>query len=165
MDYSLPDSSAHEIFQARILEWVASSDSRGSSWPGVEPTPPASTALAQILHHWAICKPWHYYCLIRCYRWLNIFLYTHFRGFSGGTSGTNVGNVRDPGSIPGLGRSPGKDMAWRTSWTEEPGRPQSIGSHRVRRDWSRLCVHTHTHFNHLGNFFNGLFLLELLFCQ
>ena len=31
MDYSLPGSSVHEIFQARILEWVAVSFSRGSS--------------------------------------------------------------------------------------------------------------------------------------
>ena len=29
MDYSLPDSSVHGIFQARILEWVSSSYSRG----------------------------------------------------------------------------------------------------------------------------------------
>jgi len=33
MDCSLPGSSAHEIFQARVLEWVAISFSRGSSWP------------------------------------------------------------------------------------------------------------------------------------
>ena len=34
MDYcSLPGSSTHGILQARILEWVASSFSRGSSWP------------------------------------------------------------------------------------------------------------------------------------
>ena len=33
MDYSLPGSSVHEIFQARILEWVAISFSRGSSQP------------------------------------------------------------------------------------------------------------------------------------
>ena len=33
MDCSLPGSSVHEIFQARILEWVAISYSRGSSWP------------------------------------------------------------------------------------------------------------------------------------
>ena len=31
MDCSLPGSSVHEIFQARILEWVAISSSRGSS--------------------------------------------------------------------------------------------------------------------------------------
>ena len=33
MDCSLPHSSVHEIFQARVLEWVAISFSRGSSWP------------------------------------------------------------------------------------------------------------------------------------
>ena len=31
MDYSLPGSSVHGIFQARVLEWVAISFSRGSS--------------------------------------------------------------------------------------------------------------------------------------
>ena len=33
MDCSLPGSSSHGIFQARVLEWVAISFSRGSSWP------------------------------------------------------------------------------------------------------------------------------------
>ena len=33
MDCSPPGSSIHWIFQARILEWVAISFSRGSSWP------------------------------------------------------------------------------------------------------------------------------------
>ena len=33
MDYSPPGSSVHGILQARILEWVAISFSRGSSWP------------------------------------------------------------------------------------------------------------------------------------
>ena len=33
MDCSLPGSSTHGIFQARILEWVAISFSRGSSQP------------------------------------------------------------------------------------------------------------------------------------
>ena len=33
LDCSLPGSSVHEIFQARILEWVAISSFRGSSWP------------------------------------------------------------------------------------------------------------------------------------
>ena len=32
-DCSLPDSSVHGIFQARILEWVAISSSRASSQP------------------------------------------------------------------------------------------------------------------------------------
>ena len=33
MDCSPPGSSVHGILQARILEWVAMSFSRGSSWP------------------------------------------------------------------------------------------------------------------------------------
>ena len=33
MDCSLPGSSIYGIFQARVLEWVAISFSRGSSWP------------------------------------------------------------------------------------------------------------------------------------
>ena len=33
MDYSLRGSSIHGMFQARVLEWVAISFSRLSSWP------------------------------------------------------------------------------------------------------------------------------------
>ena len=33
MDYSLPGSSVHGIFQTRVLEWAAISFSRGSSRP------------------------------------------------------------------------------------------------------------------------------------
>ena len=33
MNHSLPRSSIHGIFQARVLEWVDISFSRGSSWP------------------------------------------------------------------------------------------------------------------------------------
>ena len=41
MDCSLPDSSVGEIYQARILEWVVISSSKGSSSPGIEPMSPA----------------------------------------------------------------------------------------------------------------------------
>ena len=54
---------------------------------------------------------------------------------------TNAGDVRDVGSIPGLGRSPGggngnpfQYSSWRIPWTEEPGGLPSMGSHRVRHD-------------------------------
>ena len=43
---SLPNSSVHRIFQARILEQVAISYSRGSFQPGIEPASLASPALA-----------------------------------------------------------------------------------------------------------------------
>ena len=34
-------------------------------------------------------------------------------------------------------------LAWRIPWTEEPGGLQSMGSHRVRHDWSGLARSTH----------------------
>ena len=40
--------------------------------------------------------------------------------------------------------------AWRTPQTEEPGKLQSIGSQRVRQDWSNLA-HMHKHSHH-GSF-------------
>ena len=53
----------------------------------------------------------------------------------------NAADKRDRGLIPGLGRSPGEGngnhssiLAWRISWTEEPGRLQSRGSQRVGHD-------------------------------
>ena len=62
--------------------------------------------------------------------------------FPGGSDGkAPVYSVRDPGSIPGLGRSPGEIngnplqyIDWKIPWTEEPGRLQSVGSQRVRHD-------------------------------
>ena len=47
MDCGLPGSSVHGIFPLRILEWVAISYSRGSSWPRkIKPTSLVSPALA-----------------------------------------------------------------------------------------------------------------------
>ena len=50
----------------------------------------------------------------------------------------NAGDARDVGLIPGLGRTPGKEMAtysnilaWKIPWTEEL---QSIGSQRVKHN-------------------------------
>ena len=64
----------------------------------------------------------------------------------------NAGDVRDRGLIPGLGRSPGGGqptpvlLPGESPWTEEPGRLQSTGSHRVRhRDLAHTHTHTHTH--------------------
>ena len=62
--------------------------------------------------------------------------------FPGGSDGKAfVYNVGDPGSIPGLGRSPGegnaihsRTIAWKIPWTEEPGRLQSMELQRVGHD-------------------------------
>ena len=45
-DYNLPGSSVHGIFQARLLEWVAISFSRGSPDLGTELVSLVSPALA-----------------------------------------------------------------------------------------------------------------------
>ena len=44
MDCSLPGSSGHGILQARVLEWIAVSFSRGLPDPGMEPRSPALQA-------------------------------------------------------------------------------------------------------------------------
>ena len=50
-------------------------------------------------------------------------------------------SARDPGSIPGLGRSPGKGnvylsniLAWRVPWAEKSDGLQSMGSQRIIHD-------------------------------
>ena len=56
-------------------------------------------------------------------------------GFPGGSEAKeSVCNAGNPGSIPGLQRSPGKGngnplhiLAWRIPWTEKPGRLHSVG--------------------------------------
>ena len=51
-------------------------------------------------------------------------------------------------------------LAWRIPWTEEPGGLESIGSQRVRHDWSNWA---HTHIKHLGgNILSSLHML--IFC-
>ena len=66
-------------------------------------------------------------------------------GFPSGTVIKNVpanaGDARDEGLIPGLGRSPGEEiathssiLAWKIPWIEEPGRLLPMGLQRVRHD-------------------------------
>ena len=73
-----------------------------------------------------------------------------FMGFPGGASGKEPAyqsrRRKNPGSIPGSGRSPEEGtaihsgiLAWRIPWTEEPGGLQSKG-HRVGHD----LAHTRT---------------------
>ena len=59
---------------------------------------------------------------------------------------TSACNVGDQGSIPGSGRSSGKEMAahssilaWKIPWTEEPGGPQSMGTSQTRQMQLSTC--------------------------
>ena len=54
-EHSLPDSSVHGIFQARILEWVAISSSGDLPHPGTDLASPAALAVltdSLPLSHW-----------------------------------------------------------------------------------------------------------------
>ena len=66
-------------------------------------------------------------------------------------SACNAGTTGDVGSIPGLERSPGGGsgthssvLAWRISWTEEPGGLQSMG--RKKSDTTEATLYTRTFF-------------------
>ena len=69
-----------------------------------------------------------------------------FLGFPGGSeSKGSVCNAKDPGSVPGMIRSPGEGMAapssritWRIPWTEKPGRIPWTGSQGVWHDWATV---------------------------
>ena len=64
-------------------------------------------------------------------------------GFPGGSEGkASACNAGDLGSIPGSVEDPlekemaahSSTLAWKTPWTEKPGRLQSMGSQRVGHD-------------------------------
>ena len=58
---------------------------------------------------------------------------------------TNEGNIRDVGDCLEEGMEIHSSiLAWRITWTEEPGRQQSMGSQRVEYNCSGL-THTRTH--------------------
>ena len=88
MDYSLPGSSVRGTFQARILEWVAISCSRESSWHGDWTC--VSCIGRRILYH--------------CAAWKATLRYSIPGGSDSKESTCSMGNL---GSIPGLGRSLG----------------------------------------------------------
>ena len=128
MDCSLPGSSVHGIFQARVLESVA-------------------IAFSYCL----IYMPKNEYVFSSWWEVLGSILLTTFKytikqcwGLPGDSGGKESAcNVWDLGSIPGSGRYPGGEMAthlsilaWRIPWTEEPGEFQSMGLQRVRHDWA-----------------------------
>ena len=69
----------------------------------------------------------------------------HLKGCPGGSVANNppanAGDAREPGSIPGLGRSPGGGMAthssilaWEIPWTEELVGLQSVELQRIRHN-------------------------------
>ena len=126
-DCSPPGSSAHGIFQARLLEWGAITFyscfiARAS-------------LITQLVRNLPAMQETQFNSWIRKIPWRRDRLPTPVFGSAGKDSACNAG---DQGSIPGLGRSPGEGngnhssiLAWEIPWTEEPGTLQSMGSQRA----------------------------------
>ena len=125
VDCSLPGSSVHGIFQARVLEWGA-------------------IAFPNVLFMFVITFLPRGKCIL--ISWLQSPLAVILEPrkiksatvsiiFPGDSNGkASVYNEGDPGSIPGYRSSPGEKMAthsstlaWKIPWMEEPGRLQSMG--------------------------------------
>ena len=87
--------------------------------------------------------------------WLT-YIFPHFENnlhilpiqcYSGGKNpSASVGGIRDLGAIPGREdplekamATPSSILAWGISWTEDPGRLQSIVSQRVGYNWRDLA--------------------------
>ena len=112
MDYSSPGPCAHGIFQARILEWVAISSSRGSSQP--RDWTFVSCIAGGFFTCWALREAW--YTHISKHHTLNIYnfclsvipQYLAFQVLVVKNPRASTGGGREQGLIPGWGRSPGE---------------------------------------------------------
>ena len=66
MNCNLPGSSVHRIFQARILEWIAISCYKGSSWPRDRTHVSCISCIGRrVLYHWAT---WEAISLLPAYK-------------------------------------------------------------------------------------------------
>ena len=106
MDYSPPRSSVHGILQARILEWVAISFSRGSSLPRDQTW--VSCIAGSFFTSWATREGSK---VLR--RLSSVTQHWTHTGFPCGSAGKeSARNAGDLVSIPGLGRSPGEGKGY-----------------------------------------------------
>ena len=107
-DYSLPGSSVHGILQARILELVTISSTRGSSQPSD--------------WTWVSCIEGRFFT-----DWLShgVPQWLRCEEFVCNEDPLEVG-MATYCSV----------FAWRLLWTEEAGGLQSVESHRVRNNWA-----------------------------
>ena len=131
MDWSLPGFPVRWIFQAKILEGVA--------------IPTQGIFLTQKLKVHPLCLS---YIRSRLFptvpsidRHVGCFHVLLIDSPGGKESTCNAGDTGDARLIPGSGRYPGKGsathcsiLAWKISWTEEPGSLQSMWSQRD--DWT-----------------------------
>ena len=116
MDCSLPHSSIHGIFQARVLEWVAISFSKGSSQPRDRTW--VSHIIGRRFIIWATRE-------------------VHSFPHSSVGKCESACNAGDPGLIPGSGRSPGEGTGYPLQYSGLEN-PMDGGGHEVSKSRTRL---------------------------
>ena len=144
MDCSLSGSSIHGIFQARVLEWLAISFSRGSSWPrnrtqvsliagrrftvcnsGSNSGDPGSIPGSGRSPEEGIGYPFRY-------SWASLVAQT--TKIWPAMRETWVWPLGWKDRLEEFMATHSSILAWRIPWMEEPGRLQSIGLHRDGHD-------------------------------
>ena len=157
---SPPGSTAHGIFQARILEWVAISSSRGSSKP--RDWNFVSCVADGFFTCWAIREAWYIHISRHqvahlTYIQLLFVSYTSVLGFPSASGKKPTCQCRrwkrtgfDPWKMPWRRKwqltAIHGILVWRISWTEEPGGLLSMGSQRVWHDRHDItCMHIPQH--------------------
>ena len=166
MDCTTSGSSVHGIFQARTLEWVAISYSRGSSPPSDLTWISCVSCIGRwILYHWAIdwilvgllvfcfykeCYNRQLHCIFWAQVWMNLGV-SQVKNVNGKESACQCRRLKRCR----LGRLVGK-IPWSWKWQptpvflpgkfhgEKPGSSSPWG--RKESDMTKhACTHTHTH--------------------
>ena len=160
MNCSLPGSSLHGLFQARTLEWVSTSNFRGSSQPrGWTCVSCISCVGRQTLYHWATGKACHV-VRVQVFLWdyhFNSSWYIHRSGITGSyqvallvkNPPVNAGDIQETWVWSLSQEDPlEKEMvtsssilAWEIPWTETPGATLQDAA----KSQTQLSIHTHTH--------------------
>ena len=122
MDCSPPGFSVHELFQARILEWVAISSSRGSFRP--RDRTHVLCIGRQILSHWATCEA-------------PFFIKIYEKSFIKCPSNYTWGNLKEMATHSSI-------LAWKILWAEERWWATVHGVTKSRpglSDWAQTIGH------------------------
>ena len=139
MDCSLPSSSVHEIFQARVLEWVAISFSRGPFQPWDRTQ---VSRIADALPSKPAGKPEAIACPVDFLNKVSVAC----MALVVKNPPANAGDIRGVGvrRFPGEGHG----NPFRYSCLESSGL-QSIGSQSVRHNWSNFSMHACLYYSDL----------------
>ena len=152
MDCSPQGSAVYGIFQTRILEWVAISSSRGSSWPRDLTCVSYISCVDRQIFFFYFYHQWH----LRSTKWavktykkdsvkliqpcLLLRRASHIAQWWGIRLSTQVMQVWRLGQEDPLEEEMATHssiLAWEIPWTEEPSGLQSIGSQKI---WTQIII-------------------------